>query len=173
MNIHIKKLRNFLFKEELEDIERERLMVNIARRQVEKNEEKRKQLTTRDLVREIMAGFNFAPLDEQYTLAELIERNSVLKGDDYSMEGVLADAHELDKNKAFTTALQYVISNQVIYTAQLAETEGQTMFGRGSINGAQLVEEAVNEMIAMYNQRRQDRLDSGEEVEGEDTQEEN
>lgn len=109
-------------------------------------EEHKAKLTVVDLVREQLKGINPRILDnENDILVDVV-------GDD-SIDSFLAACHDLHKSIALSKIIDYLVRDQVLYSAKTAVGLEEINFGRATINGLSLLREEVERLDTVYAER--------------------
>lgn len=106
-----------------------------------------------DLVREQLKGFNPRLLDriENSDQADILAEIEAEEGG--NVEAFLAECKQITTTDAFLRVCNYLIRNQVIYTAKEARAEIAINFGRATINGVSLMREEIERMAGIWEER--------------------
>jgi hypothetical protein len=150
--IHIKqKIAEWLLSEEVGRIRLERETYECIRDIQAKNErrfeEYKKSLTVADMVREQLKGLNKDMLLSDDYILDLLPEEEV--------DGFLSKAQDLKKNPVFRKVIDIIKRDQTQFIAQEALTIEQLNFGRATINGVSLFEEAVDGLVELYLERHE------------------
>lgn len=118
-------------------------------------EEERKSLNVVDIVREQLKGFNPRLLDSEADILEQFKEEDAL-------DSFLDQVHELSENNALGPIFDYLIRNQILYTAKEAEQMASINFGRSTINGFVLLREEIERLEGIYKERHipEDKFDT-------------
>lgn len=117
-------------------------------------EEKKKNVTLTDLVREKLKGFNPHLLDTSLYSGNIDLTPSIL--DDLPEEGediFLKKSKDLAENTALQHIIDYICRNQILFSAQYAVGKEEMDFGKATINGATLVKEEIERLHLIYKER--------------------
>lgn len=124
-------------------------------------EDMKHNLTVTDLVREKLAGFNPRLVDgvrcaansETGAIDVLSDIFSDAKLVGVEEKDFLADCKTLSNNRALPIILNYVIRNQIVFSARAVQNFNQVLFGGATINGVELVREEIERMAAIFEER--------------------
>lgn len=143
-----------LLKEEVAGINLQRDAFKQASEQLTDREKSfeihRNKVTYSDMMRESMKGFN--PLLLDYVGSEDDILDSITEKEE-SVSDFLSNIKSISRNPAFKSMCKWIIRNQIIFTALDSENMDQVNFGRASVNGVKLVEDEVNRLALVYDER--------------------
>lgn len=114
----------------------------------------KKSLSVVDVVRAQLAGFNPRTLDgvrDEESTDILVE----LRSENGDEDGFLAEMHRIVKQGFFSRLCEYVIRNQVLYTAKKAVNIDAVNFGRATVNGVELIKDELERLSAIYEERHE------------------
>lgn len=148
--IHTKhKIARWLFADEVADITMERDSLAVIQRRYERLckevEEEKQNLNLVDIVREQMKGFNPQLLLDDSDLTDLM--------DGEELDGFLAKAKDLTDNIVLKKICEHIKRNQMQYSALESNSLEQLNFGRATINGVSLLEDELDSLVLLYEQR--------------------
>jgi len=148
------KIRDWLFPDYRLEVD---LAIRANKSSQERHEKEIKRLSQYsivDCVREQLKGFNPKLLDESLydsvdTAPDVLEQYD----SEDSEEVFLSKIRDLYNNPTFNAVLNYLVRNQLIYTAKEARDFNEISFGRATINGLILFKDEVERLKAIYDER--------------------
>lgn len=153
----IKKIRNWVvrkfLKKELEELSDAKeayiLLKQNMQRNIEDFDKQKSSLTVVDIVRAQMEGINPKYIhDVTDSILNEIPESEV--------EEFLAKVHELKKDDALGRIIRYLKAVQMKHTATEALTIDTVNFGRASVNGLSLVDDEIDVLSTLYDERHAD-----------------
>lgn len=145
------KVRDWLFPDYRQEVE---IAVRSHRNAQEKHEAEIKRLsqyTPVDALREQLKGFDPRYLNPvMYDSVDNIPSIVAEYESEESEEAFLAHARDLYNNPALMAIINYLVRDQIIYTAKEALNFNDVQFGRASINGLILFKDEVEKLKAIY-----------------------
>lgn len=127
---------------------------------IEDFEAYKRSLTVTDLVREQLKGFNPRLLDptrrrdeETGSEVESFDDLPEVLGEVEDQESFLAACKSLQENKAFPIIADYLLRNQILFSAKEAVGLAEIDFGRSTVNGIQLLREEVARLATVHAER--------------------
>lgn len=144
------KIARALLKEEVAKLDLERntyleLQQDLNRKHIE-FEEYKASVSIADMVRENLKGFDPKLFDTEEDLPHIL-------GEIEEQDSFLGKVYSLKKNDTINTIINYIIRNQISFSATQAKDLNEINFGRATINGLELFRDEINRLATIYEER--------------------
>jgi hypothetical protein len=114
---------------------------------------KLKSVNEIDMFRKLMKGFNPKSISKHEGETSYADILVELEGDNESVDEFLKNVHEIYKNPAIGRIAEFIIRNQVLYSAKEATNLAELNFGRATVNGVSLFREEIDRLEGIYQER--------------------